>query len=114
MSFEPDYRNIVDVVQNKRSDRLSLYEHIISPKIMEQILGTEFAKFEESSGADLENFFPEFCRFFKEMTFDTVSYEWCIVAALPADRVPMLVPTTHIGKSYSCFIVLITVLMSSA
>ncbi len=84
MSFEPDYQNIVDVVQNKRPDRLSLYEHIISPKIMEQILGTEFAKFEESSGADLENFFPEFCRFFKEMTFDTVSYEWCIGSALPA------------------------------
>jgi len=84
MSFEPDYQNIVDVVQNKRPDRLSLYEHIISPKIMEQILCTEFAKFEESSGADLEKFFPEFCRFFKEMTFDTVSYEWCVCSALPA------------------------------
>lgn len=83
MIFEPDYRNIVDACSNVRPKRLPLYEHIISPQVMERILSVEFAELENSSGNDLKEFFTQFCRFFKEMTYDTVSYEVSIVQALP-------------------------------
>jgi len=80
MSFEPDYRNIVDVANNKRPKRLPVYEHIIDPKIMEKI----FAELLAGNKTDLKQFFTQFCRFFKEMTYDAVSFEACIVEILPA------------------------------
>ena len=90
MSFQPNYKNILDVAENRKPERLPLYEHIISPMIMGQIQGTEFVDLEYSDGAELEKFFTEFCRFFKEMTFDTVSYEWPIIASLPAKGASIL------------------------
>jgi uroporphyrinogen decarboxylase len=84
MKFEPDYCNIVDVANNRKPLRLPLYEHVISPEVMERILGVEFAGLEHGNDADRKQFFTQFCRFFKEMTYDTVSYEICICDVLPA------------------------------
>ena len=44
MSFQNDYRHMLDVLDNKRPRRLPIYEHIISPEIMESILEVEFAE----------------------------------------------------------------------
>ena len=46
MPFQPDYRHMLDVLANRRPARLPIYEHIISPTIMEQILGVRFAALE--------------------------------------------------------------------
>ena len=43
MAVQNDYRHILDVLANKRPRRLPIYEHIISPAIMEKILGVQFA-----------------------------------------------------------------------
>ena len=83
MEFRPDYRNMLAVLENRKPPRLPVYEHIISEKIMEQVLGAEFADLEESDGADLEHYFTQYCRFWQEMTYDTVSYEYCITRILP-------------------------------
>ena len=83
MTFVPDYRHILDAAANKRPSRLPLYEHIISPVIMEQVLGVRFAPLEQSSGRDLDEFFHQYCRFWPLMTYDTISYEVCITEALP-------------------------------
>jgi hypothetical protein len=37
MAFQNDYRIMLDVLANRRPARLPVYEHIISPKIMEQV-----------------------------------------------------------------------------
>ena len=37
---------MLDVLANRRPARLPIYEHIISPTIMEQILGVPFAALE--------------------------------------------------------------------
>lgn len=84
MSFHPNYRNILDAAQNRKPERLPLYEHIISRNIMGEIMGTGFAELEYGSESDLKEFFAHFCKFFKEMTYDTVSYEVPIIAILPA------------------------------
>jgi uroporphyrinogen decarboxylase len=60
-----------------------VYEHIISPLIMEKILGVRFAELVDGDGADKREFFTQYCRFFQEMTYDTVSCEVCIAAILP-------------------------------
>jgi len=83
VSFQPDYTHMLAVMRNERPARLPIYEHIVSPKIMEQILGIPFAELETGDGADLDKFFAHYCRFFKEMTYDTVSYEVCITEILP-------------------------------
>ena len=43
MQFQPDYRHMLDVLRNERPARLPIYEHIISPTIMEEILDVQFA-----------------------------------------------------------------------
>ncbi len=83
MPFEPDYTHMLAVMRNERPARLPVYEHLISPVIMEKILGVPFAALELGSGADLDEFFTHYSRFFKEMTYDTVSYEVCLTEILP-------------------------------
>lgn len=83
MAFMPDYRHFVDVLHNKRPARLPLYEHIISPTVMEYILDTPFAALGDGDNRDLDEFFKHYCRFFKEMTYDVVSFEVCITEVLP-------------------------------
>ena len=83
MDFQPDYRHMLDVMANRRPARLPLYEHIISPTVMEKILNVQFNGLDSGNDVDRHEFFSQFCRFFKEMTYDTVSYEVCITEILP-------------------------------
>jgi uroporphyrinogen decarboxylase len=82
-SFEPDYRHIVAVARNRRPARLPVYEHIINPAFMESATGTKFAALAGGDDADLARYFERYCAFFRDMTYDTVSFEVCITAILP-------------------------------
>ncbi len=81
--FEPDYRYFECVMRNERPARLPLYEHTICPQIMERILGVSFASLEQGTGSDLDEYFRQHSRFFREMTYDTVSYEIGLSEVLP-------------------------------
>jgi uroporphyrinogen decarboxylase len=83
MEIKNDYRMMLEVFANRRPSRLPIYEHLISPKIMEQILGREFADLLTGDAKDQDEFFREYCSFFQQMTYDTVSFEVCISAILP-------------------------------
>ncbi|HNR69484.1 MAG TPA: uroporphyrinogen decarboxylase family protein [bacterium] len=83
MDFQPDYRHVLAVLANQRPQRLPIYEHLISPSIMEKVLHTTFADLVEGDAADQAEFFRCYCRFFHEMTYDTVSFEVCITEILP-------------------------------
>jgi uroporphyrinogen decarboxylase len=83
MTFQPDYHFMLDVLAKRRPARLPIYEHIISPVIMEQVLGVSFAHLEQGDDRDLDAFFHQYCRFWPLMTYDTVSYEVCITETLP-------------------------------
>lgn len=83
MNFTPDYRHMLAVLRNERPARLPIYEHIISPAIMEKILDEPFSGLLAGNEADRRQFFRQFCRFFQEMTYDTVSFEVCITEILP-------------------------------
>lgn len=83
MQFKPNYKNILDASLNRKPTRLPLYEHIISSVIMEKVLNFKFADLEDGSYRDIDEFFNNYCKFFKEMTYDTVSFEVCITRILP-------------------------------
>jgi uroporphyrinogen decarboxylase len=83
MAFQNDYRYMLDVLNNRRPARLPVYEHIISPKIMEKVLGVQFAELIEGSPSDRDEFFRQYGRFFQQMTYDTVSFEVTITDLLP-------------------------------
>lgn len=83
MNFQPDYRQMLAVLKNRHPERMPVYEHIISPNVMEKILGVKFAALESGGPAELDEFFTHYGRFWKEMTYDTVSYEVCITGILP-------------------------------
>jgi len=82
-AFVPDYNNILDAALNRKPKTLPIYEHFISPFVMEKILGVKFADYEQGDQDDLDVFFVHYCQFFKEMTYDTVSYEVCVTSILP-------------------------------
>jgi len=83
MNFTPDYFHILDVLNNKKPKRLPIYEHLISPAIMEKVLNKSFAELGIGDKDDLVEFFTYYCSFFEEMTYDTVSFEFCISEILP-------------------------------
>jgi uroporphyrinogen decarboxylase len=83
VTFENDYRHMLDVLANRRPARLPIYEHIIDPSIMESILGVRFARAIDGGPAEQDEFFRHYGRFFREMTYDTVSFEMTIVDQLP-------------------------------
>ena len=82
-SFVPNYTHIAKVLKNEKPARLPIYEHIISPNIMERILDCRFAALIEGNAADKGQYFRTYCAFFSQMTYDVVSYEVCITEALP-------------------------------
>jgi len=82
-TFQPDFHHFADVMQNRRPQRLPLYEHIVSSSIMEKFLDARFAELEHGNRQDLDEYFGQHCRFFRDMTYDTVSYEVCIGEILP-------------------------------
>ncbi len=81
--FTPDYTHLVEAARNRRPARLPLYEHIVNPPVMERVLGLSFARELEGETVDQEHFFDCYCRFFREMTYDTVSFEAGIAEILP-------------------------------
>jgi uroporphyrinogen decarboxylase len=74
---------MLDVLANRRPKRLPVYEHIISPEIMEKVLNHEFASLAEGEAADLDEYFTHYCRFWQQMTYDTVSFEVTVTPRLP-------------------------------
>ena len=83
MDFTPNFQNIVDAASNKEAKRLPLYEHIISPKVMEEVLGRKFKEMLEGNASDKREFFRNYNGFFRKMGYDTVSFECCAGEAMP-------------------------------
>lgn len=82
-NWEPDYRNLLNAAYNREASRLPLYEHIICPEVMEDLLEKPFAALSEGNEADRREFLSIYCNFFREMGYDTVSYENCIGTVMP-------------------------------
>ena len=69
--------------RNETPYRLPLYEHIIAPEKMEEIVGKKFADLINGDASERAEFFRIYCAFFRDMGYDTVSFERLITDALP-------------------------------
>jgi len=81
--FTPDYTNILKAANNIEAPRLPLYEHLICEEVMEYVLNRKFMDLKNGDDKDLEEYFRNYCEFFKTMGYDTVSFECCIGSAMP-------------------------------
>lgn len=82
-AFAPDYRNAERAARNMESERFPLYEHIITEAFMEKALNREFAALLQGDEADKKEFFRIYTRFFRDLGYDTVSFEQCIGLVMP-------------------------------
>lgn len=80
--FMPDYTNLVDAAYNRTPKRIPLYEHNISTKVMAEIMNQPFISPWSKKEQDMMAFFTQYCAFFRQMGYDTVSYELSIGSAL--------------------------------
>ena len=83
MEFTPDYTNLVKAARNIEVERFPLYEHKIDPVVMEAITGEKFAQLYNGDDRDLDEFFRHYCNFYRDMGYDTVSFEELIGPAMP-------------------------------
>ncbi len=81
-SFTPDYHNILDVLYNRRPDRLPLYEHAIDPPFIKKVIGRDLA-IQGSQPKDYEEYYRVVSGFWKDMTYDSFAYEAAICELLP-------------------------------
>jgi hypothetical protein len=63
-NFAPNYLNIQNAALNKPTERMPLYEHGISDKIMEQISGRQFRQLSGGDVRDKSEYFREVCNFY--------------------------------------------------
>ena len=82
-AFEPDYRHFENAVYNRRPDRLPIYEHLINIETIEKVLDTTIGSATTGIRSDVTEFFRHYIRFFRELTYDVVSFEVCIGEILP-------------------------------
>lgn len=81
--FTPDYRHILHAASNREAARVPLYEHLISETVMERILNKRFRELLRGDRADRLEYFRCFCGFFRDMGYDTVSFECSTGAIMP-------------------------------
>ncbi|MDA8427322.1 MAG: hypothetical protein M0Z80_14440 [Treponema sp.] len=94
--FVPDYRNIVDAARNRAPARPPVYEHIIAPEKIEEIQGIRFIDLYKGNYEDKKEYFRRFCAFWRDMGYDTVSYEACVTEVIQggeclSGRIPGLI-----------------------
>ncbi|MEG0269496.1 MAG: uroporphyrinogen decarboxylase family protein [Clostridia bacterium] len=83
MAFVPNYQNMVSAARNQEVARFPLYEHKISPAVMETITGKSFEALYHGNDQDMDEFFSHYCNFYRQMGYDTVSFEELIGPAMP-------------------------------
>jgi uroporphyrinogen decarboxylase len=77
MSFQPDYRHILDAATNRKPKRVPLYEHGFHPKVMEAILGKPFWQMMwEGNYADKVEAYRRFCEFGVKCGYDAIPVEF--------------------------------------
>ncbi|MEI6646876.1 MAG: uroporphyrinogen decarboxylase family protein [bacterium] len=81
-TFEPDYRNLLQVLQNERPQRLPLYEHHIDLPFICKALGRNLA-LQGTRKEDYVAHYREVIGFWKDMTYDGFDYEAAICDIFP-------------------------------
>lgn len=79
--FQPDSKNLLEVLYNRKPKRFPLYEHNIDLPFIEKYLGGKIPFGDKPS--DLEEHYRKITGFWKNNTYDAFSYEALITDILP-------------------------------
>ena len=82
MKFEPDYNNILQVLNNQRPVRLPLYEHHIDSPFISKMMGENISS-QGLKPNELEGYYRKVIGFWKDMTYDAFDFEAAICDILP-------------------------------
>jgi len=82
MKFEPNYQNILQVLNNQRPARLPLYEHHIDAPFISKVL-REHISSNGLKNNELEDYYRKVIGFWKDMTYDAFDFEAAICDILP-------------------------------
>ncbi|MEN8194001.1 MAG: uroporphyrinogen decarboxylase family protein [Bacteroidota bacterium] len=80
--FQPDYRNLVEVLHNRRPKRLPLYEHNIDAPFIAKYLKEDVAV-QGTKQEDYDAYHKKIISFWKDNTYDGFSYEAGICSIYP-------------------------------
>jgi uroporphyrinogen decarboxylase len=81
-SFQPDYNNLLAVLNNQRPDRIPLYEHHIDAPFISKVMGKEIVLHGNLAG-DYEEYYRKITSFWKNNTYDGFDYEAAICDIIP-------------------------------
>jgi len=82
MKFEPNYQNILQVLNNQRPTRLPLYEHHIDAPFISKVIGENISS-QGLKNHELEGYYQKVIGFWKDMTYDAFDFEAAICDILP-------------------------------
>ena len=80
--FKPDYRNVLEVLYNRKPQRLPLYEHHIDLPFIEKYVGKKI-ELEGNSASDFENYHSQIIKFWEKATYDAFDYEAPVCNVFP-------------------------------
>lgn len=81
-AFSPDYTHILQVLYNRRPERLPLYEHHIDAPFISKVLGENISPIGLNQ-KELEDYYRKVIGFWKNMTYDAFDFEAAICDILP-------------------------------
>ncbi len=80
--FQPDYNNVLKVLYNERPDYLPLYEHNIDEPFISKMVGQKLVA-DGLTPDELVDYYRIVTGFWKEMTYDAMSFEAKICDIIP-------------------------------
>ena len=81
-TFQPDYTNLLAVLNNQRPARIPLYEHHIDAPFISKVSGREI-ELQGDKPNDYEEYYRQLTSFWKDMTYDGFDYEAAICDIIP-------------------------------
>lgn len=78
-NHSPDWRNIVRAARNQYNHTFPLYEHAVSPLVLDQLTGKPVSALMEGDERDKEEAFTLSCSCLASIGYDVFPFEGCIV-----------------------------------
>jgi uroporphyrinogen decarboxylase len=81
-SYQPDWRRIVRAARNQQNETFPLYEHAVSPLVLDQLMGKPVSTLMEGDAQEKEEALSLSCSYLASIGYDVFPFEGCIVEVI--------------------------------